>query len=584
MAKELEELQIQLDLQYAQFKKGMNDVNRQFDKLDRNVKQSNRGLAGFNKSLASIKSQLGGLAGLFAATFGVNAIKGVIETNSELAKLARTVGLTAEQFQEYTFAASQAGINTALFTSSMTAFVKRVGEAGAGMGPLVSGLKNLNPALLEAVQNAKSQDEAFRLIADAIANAASSTEAAAIANAAFSRSGVRMVEVLRQGTAGLDEQAQKARELGLVIENDLLAKAEEYDDKLDQISRKIKATFGVAVLTAISTTVDNAALLLGAFVAQIEKFAIQLKGFFKGIGNDIQLFFDLIVESILVDVRSILEALGSLGADWATDLAANLPEVGQAQQNFLARQKAIDDEVQAGIDSVDAWAVSFFKAGLEAQKAEAEVLKLAGAVNDAFVSGDSTPVITPEVKVEKVEVEPDAGKEVVTLLEELQTEAGKWSDQFANQLVDGLKEGKLAFKDFANYVLEQLARIAISKALGPLFNSFGNFIGGIGGAAAPVPTGLIAVPANDLPISREMSSAQPMIVGVPRMSAPSSSGSPVTVNVYNQGSNEVEVNERKTTRGIEVDVLIKNAVKKGLAAGDFDKVMATSYGARRMAF
>ena len=70
-------------------------------------------------------------------------------------------------------------------------------------------LKNLNPALLEAVQNAKSQDEAFRLIADAIANAASSTEAAAIANAAFSRSGVRMVEVLRQGTAGLDEQATK---------------------------------------------------------------------------------------------------------------------------------------------------------------------------------------------------------------------------------------------------------------------------------------------------------------------------------------------------------------------------------------
>ena len=71
MAKELEELQIQLDLQYAQFKKGMNDVNRQFDKLDRNVKQSNRGLAGFNKSLASIKTQLGGLAGLFAATFAL---------------------------------------------------------------------------------------------------------------------------------------------------------------------------------------------------------------------------------------------------------------------------------------------------------------------------------------------------------------------------------------------------------------------------------------------------------------------------------------------------------------------------------
>jgi hypothetical protein len=588
MAKELEELQIQLDLQYAQFKKGMNDVNRQFDKLDKNVKQTNGAMAGFNKSLATIKSQLGGLAGLFAATFGVSAIKGVIETNSELAKLARTVGLTAEQFQEYTFAASQAGINTALFTSSMTAFVKRVGEASANMGPLVSGLKNLNPALLEAVQNAKSQDEAFRLIADAIANAASSTEAAAIANAAFSRSGVRMVEVLRQGTAGLDEQAQKARELGLVIENDLLAKAELYDDKLDQINRKIKATFGVAVLTAISTTVDNAALLLGAFVAQIEKFAIQLKGFFKGIGNDIELFFDLIVESVLVDVRSILEALSNLGVDWAADLATKLPQLGQAQENFLARQKEIDAEVEAGVEAVDAWAVAFFKAGLEAQKAEAEVAKLANAVNDAFIGGDNKGVdeiLKPiEVKVKKVSVDPEAGKDVISLLEELQTEAGRWSDRFADTLVSGLADGKLAFKDFANYVLEQLARIAISKALEPLFQGFGNFIGGLGGASAPVAAGLIATPVNDLPLSREASSAQQMIVGVPRMSTPSVSSSPVTVNVMNYGSDDVEVNERRTSRGIEVDVLIKNAVKSGIAAGEFDKVMATSFGARRLAY
>ena len=175
-------------------------------------------------------------------------------------------------------------------------------------------------------------------------------------------------------------------------------------------------------------------------------------------------------------------------------------------------------------------------------------------------------------------------EETKSLVDEIKEATRGWADTFANDVVNGLEEGKFAFKDFADYVLKQLARIALSKALEPLFNGFGNWIDGITGAAAPVPTGLIAVPANDLPISREMSAAQPMIVGVPRMSAPSSSSSPVTVNVYNQGSNEVEVNERKTTRGVEVDVLIKNAVKQGFAAGDFDKVMATSYGARRLAY
>ena len=175
-------------------------------------------------------------------------------------------------------------------------------------------------------------------------------------------------------------------------------------------------------------------------------------------------------------------------------------------------------------------------------------------------------------------------EETKTLTEEIRDATRDWSKALADDIVDGLAEGKLAFEDFTKFVLQQLAKIALTKALDPLFDGFTNLIGGIGGASAPVAAGLIATPVNDLPLSREAASAQQMIVGVPRMSAPTKSGSPVTVNVMNYGSDNVEVNERTTSRGIEVDVLIKNTVKQGLASGDFDKVMATSYGARRMAF
>ena len=311
-----------------------------------------------------------------------------------------------------------------------------------------------------------------------------------------------------------------------------------------------------------------------------------------------------------IKAEDFAEAVLALGVDPKTDgykeLLALLNQIAEKAQAVKDLSK-IDIELKVQGDdlqkAIDAW--DDYIAGLERLASSyldsldplrayyREVKKLdellaAGLIN---LKQYTDLLLQPiEVKVKKVNVKPaetvkPAEKElegIKAILGEIQTESERWSDQFASQLVDGLKEGKLAFKDFANYVLEQLARIALSKALEPLFNSFGSWIGGITGATAP--TGLIAVPANDLPISREMSAAQPMVVGVPRMSAPSSSGSPVTVNVYNQGSNEVEVSERKTTRGIEVDVLIKNAVKKGIASGDFDKVMATSYGARRMAF
>jgi len=52
--------------------------------------------------------------------------------------------------------------------------------------------------------------------------------------------------------------------------------------------------------------------------------------------------------------------------------------------------------------------------------------------------------------------------------------------KFEDSIIDSLKNGKLAFKDFANYVIEQLLRIAIQEAvLKPLTSSFSNFFGNI---------------------------------------------------------------------------------------------------------
>lgn len=244
------------------------------------------------------------------------------------------------------------------------------------------------------------------------------------------------------------------------------------------------------------------------------------------------------------------------------------------------------------IEGLDGWA-NYGKAALDAANPDpfeqlmiqlGDVLRTADATALAMSSIEATSLGNlKDIGVDFGDKPKKQGEEIKTLLQELQTEAGKWSDQFADTLVSGLAEGKLAFEDFASYVIQQLARIAVSKALEPLFNAFGGFIGGFTGAAT-VPTGLIAVPVNDLPISREMGGTQQMLVGTPRMSAPTNNSSPVTVNVYNQGSDNVEVNERKTTRGVEIDVLIKSTVKRGIASGDFDKVMATSYGARRMAY
>ncbi len=51
--------------------------------------------------------------------------------------------------------------------------------------------------------------------------------------------------------------------------------------------------------------------------------------------------------------------------------------------------------------------------------------------------------------------------------------------KFEDSLVDGLKNGKLAFKDFADYVVEQLLRVAIQQmVVAQIVDPFRKFLGG----------------------------------------------------------------------------------------------------------
>ena len=185
-----------------------------------------------------------------------------------------------------------------------------------------------------------------------------------------------------------------------------------------------------------------------------------------------------------------------------------------------------------------------------------------------------------ELATEKAD---DLGETFKTVGEEIKEAVDGFVTDFTNNLVDGLIEGELAFEDFAKNVLATLAKMMLNKVFTQFFDLIlGSFSFGGGTGATASPTAI----SPDVLMSRE-GSAEPsaMIAGFSSAGVVSKSGnSPVTVNVINNGKDEVEVSERKTTRGIDIDVIIKKAVNKGLAGGDFDNAMRSSYGSRRLAY
>lgn len=153
-----------------------------------------------------------GLGKLFAgiatgATLGgvglVSLVRGAEEAGSRLNDLSGRTGLSVQAFAELEYAAKKAGVGGEAFAGGMEKFNKGLSEAKRNTGPLAELLKKVGPVYLQQLKGAKSNEEAFTLLAKAMAKVEDPGKRAELAAAAFGSAGVGMVNVLKDGPEGV---------------------------------------------------------------------------------------------------------------------------------------------------------------------------------------------------------------------------------------------------------------------------------------------------------------------------------------------------------------------------------------------
>lgn len=244
--------------------KAANATRTQTGKMERSVKtmrqriDSDLGRIGKGAMTGLVRGFVGPVAAALSFGAAIRGAQDAMTSFDRIAKQAKSAGLDPEIFQEYAYAAELAGVSTDQFSSALDAFNRNAGRAAAGKGELVENLRVLNPALLENIQLARTQEERFRLVADAIQEETDASRRAALAAAAFGDAGTRMVEMLRDGSRGLDDVAQKARDLGIVIDGDLLARAEDLNDEFSTATKVLDLQFKEALINLAPFLVSTA--------------------------------------------------------------------------------------------------------------------------------------------------------------------------------------------------------------------------------------------------------------------------------------------------------------------------------------
>jgi hypothetical protein len=223
-----------------------------------------------------------------AALYGVfRVVNQTAEAMDALAKKTRAINFPIEQFQEFRFAAEQSGVKAELFDKSLTKFTKTVGELKGGYGAMYTALKKTNPALLKQLKNTEDVSAAFDLYLGAMRNTPGAMNKAALATAAFGRSGVDMINMANLSATELEKLRAQMRQNGIVTAEQA-AKAEAYNDMMNRMGLTVKG-FTVDVISPLLPKLTEMADKIrqwmvenrGLIKQKIDKFLKNLPGYIE---------------------------------------------------------------------------------------------------------------------------------------------------------------------------------------------------------------------------------------------------------------------------------------------------------------
>ncbi|MDC8443771.1 hypothetical protein JJO83_13870, partial [Halomonas aquamarina] len=210
------------------------------DEIDR-LRRRQEGLqqlaaANVGGRFSAMTSEVGALARrtAMAGTAAAGAVFGIANSTSTLgdnvAKTADKLGMGIEELQAYRYAAERSGVASDTFDMAAQRMVRRVAEAAQGTGEAKDAIAELG--LSAQALASMTPDEQLNHFADALQNVENRGDRVRLAMKLFDSEGVALVNMLKDGSAGLQQYAEDARRTGYILSDQAARDAEVFQDKL----------------------------------------------------------------------------------------------------------------------------------------------------------------------------------------------------------------------------------------------------------------------------------------------------------------------------------------------------------------
>src|ERR687898_1234719 len=218
------------------------------------------GLKGLGRQAELLRT---GVRTLGVALAGVTTVGGLaalvdrsISAADAIGKTSDKIGVGVEALQELRFAAKASGAEQQPLALARRRSTRRAAEAAQGTGEAKDALASMGIALRDQDGNLRRSEDLLGDVADAFARIEDPAERVRLAFKLFDSEGVALVNLLRSGRGALEEMRERARDLGIVLDEHLVRDAERARTELDTLSQVISANLTRAALEAAPVIAD----------------------------------------------------------------------------------------------------------------------------------------------------------------------------------------------------------------------------------------------------------------------------------------------------------------------------------------
>lgn len=306
-------------------------------------KADDKVLKAYDAKIVALKKNLflvtAAAAAVSVAIFGI--ADSAAKAGDELDKTKDLTGLTVEQLQKLTGAAKLAGVEVEGLRTGMQLFGRQISQAAQGQQMSIRAFQMLGINIFDANGKLKDNHRLLLETADAFSKLHNQQVKVDLAMQLFGRSGGRMINLLKKGSAGVKEAEAEFSKFGFTMTDVQSKAAAQFEDRMTMVGfavKGLKNAIGIELLPEVSRMVN---MFLKWFAANKKIITQGLVNLFKDLG-----MFVKIVANVFGAMLSTVSQFVNIFGGWnrvlkVTTLLLGLLVSTKIIRGFAALGKAV---------------------------------------------------------------------------------------------------------------------------------------------------------------------------------------------------------------------------------------------------